>query len=149
MQLIQCASEAGVTPDTLRHYLRAGLVRPEGRTSSGYRTFSGRTVARVRFIRAAVGLGFTLADVQELLGMSDRGALPCPKARLLLAERIGQQRARLDAMAALYQRMKRALDEWEQMPDGVPDGHLVCGLIEGTAERLPAAPRAARASHRL
>lgn len=149
MQLIQCASEAGVTTDTLRHYLRAGLVQPEGRTGSGYRTFSARTVARVRFIRAAVGLGFTLADVQELLGMSDKGTLPCPKARLLLAERIGQQRARLDAVAALYQRMKRALDEWEQMPDAVPDGHQVCGLIEGAAERLPPAPRTMRASHRL
>ena len=146
MQLIQCASEAGVTSDTLRHYLRAGLVRPEGRTPSGYRTFSKRTVARVRFIRAAVGLGFTLGDIQELLRMSDQVDLPCPQARRMLAERIDQQRERLDAMTALYQRMKRALREWRQMPDGVPDGNVVCGLIEGTAQRMPPDPKTTSAA---
>lgn len=139
MQLIQCASEAGVTSDTLRHYLRVGLIQPEGRKPSGYRWFSKSTVARVRFIRAAVGLGFTLSDVQELLRMSDKGDLPCPKARQMLAQHIGEQQERLDAMASLYRRMKRALSEWQDMPDGVPDGHWVCGLIEGTVEHVPSA----------
>ncbi len=147
MQLIQCASEAGVTSDTLRHYLRVGLVRPEGRTPSGYRTFSKRTVARVRFIRAAVGLGFTLGDVRELLQMSDQGDLPCPQARRMLVERIDQQRERLDAIAALYQRMKRALREWQRIPDGVLDGHLVCSLIEGTAQRMATDSKTSRPSH--
>ena len=148
MQLIQCARQAGVTGDTLRHYLRVGLVRPESRTTSGYRTFSERTVAQVRFVRSAVGLGFTLADVQELLRMSERGELPCPRARAMLAERIEQQRDRLDAMTALYLRMKRALHECRLMPDGVPDGHLVCGLIEGVAQRMPPERKARHAPRR-
>ncbi|MEN1471596.1 MerR family DNA-binding transcriptional regulator, partial [Pseudomonas aeruginosa] len=37
MQLIECAKAAGVTPDTLRHYLRVGLVVPDGRGTNGYR----------------------------------------------------------------------------------------------------------------
>ncbi len=144
MQLIQCASEAGVTSDTLRHYLRAGLVKPKSRAPNGYRTFSGRTVNRVRFIRAAVGLGFTLDDVRELLRMSDKGDRPCPRAREMLAERVGEQHERLEAMAALYRRMKRAVDEWQNIPDGVPDGHMVCELIEGTAQRVPTGPKTMR-----
>ena len=42
MQLIECAKAAGVTPDTLRHYLRVGLVVPDGRGTNGYRAFWGR-----------------------------------------------------------------------------------------------------------
>lgn len=117
----------------LRHYLRVGLVQPEGRSSSGYRTFSPSSVQRVRFIRSALSLGFSLADVAELIAMSDRGALPCPRARELLALHIAQRREHLDATERLYNRMKLALRAWEDTPDGVPDGHSVCGLIEGTA----------------
>ena len=136
MQLNECARAAGVTSDALRHYLREGLVEPAGRAANGYRRFDERAVVRVRFIRSAVGLGFTLADVAELLHMSARGRLPCPRARQLLGERIARQREYLDAMAALYLRMQRALREWQDMPDGVPDGHHVCGLIEGVAAKL-------------
>lgn len=139
MQLNECAREAGVTADTLRHYLRIGLITPEGRAASGYRSFSERTVARLRFIRSAAGLGFTLGDVAELLQMSEQGHLPCPRARVLIVERIAQHRQQLDATAALYQRMQQALREWHRMPDGVPDGYVVCGLIEGVDARLPPA----------
>ena len=139
MQLNECARKAGVTADTLRHYLRIGLITAEGRTASGYRSFSERTVARLRFIRSAAGLGFTLGNIAELLQMSEQGHLPCPRARVLIVERIAQHRQQLDAMAALYGRMQQALREWQRMPDGVPDGYVVCGLIEGVDARLPPA----------
>ncbi|CAG9184020.1 MerR family transcriptional regulator [Cupriavidus pinatubonensis] len=132
MQLIDCARAAGVTADTVRHYLRIGLLTAEGRTQGGYRTFSERSVARVRFVRSALSLGFSLRDVSELVAMSERGDLPCPRARTLLAERIEQQRERLDSAQALYRHMKAAVLDWGSLPDGVPDGHSVCGLIEGT-----------------
>ena len=92
MRLNPCARAAGISADTLRHYLREGLVEAAGRANNGYRTFDDRTVARVRFIRSAVGLGFTLAAVAELLRMSAHGNLPCPRARQLLGVRIAQQR---------------------------------------------------------
>ena len=145
MQLSECARKAGVTADTVRYYLRIGLIKPEDRTESGYRSFTERTVARLRFIRSAGGLGFTLNDIAEMLHMSEQGKLPCPRARVLLVERIAQRRQQLDSMTALYKRMQHALREWQLMSDGVPDGHVVCGLIEGVDSRLPPArvPRAA------
>ena len=139
MQLSECARKAGVTADTFRHYLRVGLIKPEGRTESGYRSFTERTVARLRFIRSAGGLGFTLSDIAEMRHMSEQGKLPCPRARVLLVERIAQNRQQLDSMTALYKRMQHALREWQLMPDGVPDGYVVCGLIEGVDSRLPPA----------
>ena len=131
MQLIECARAAGVSADTVRHYLRIGVLTPEGRTAGGYRTFSQRSVARLRFVRSALALGFSLRDVAELVAMSERGVLPCPRARDLLATRFERQREELEAAQALYRRMKSALQDWRKRPDGVPDGHSVCGLIEG------------------
>ncbi len=148
MKLIECARAAGVTPDAVRHYLRTGLLSAVGRTESGYRTFSAASVARVRFIRSAVGLGFTLKDVKELIAMSDRGDLPCPRARLLLHEHLAEHRARLDDMVALYERMKHALRGWRELPDGVPDGTSVCGLIEGSVQRLATTSKKHRSARR-
>ena len=131
MRLSECARNAGVTADTVRHYLRIGLIVPEGRSESGYRTFSDRTIGRLGFIRSATGLGFKLSDIAEMLRMSESGKLPCPRAREILVERIEQHRKQLDAMTSLYKRMQHALRAWQHMSDGVPDGYVVCGLIEG------------------
>lgn len=139
MKLIECARAAGVSADTLRHYVREGLVQPEGRTEAGYRTFSPAAVARVGFIRSALALGFSLRDEAELVDMSERGQLPCPRARSLLEEHIERQREHLDATERLYARIKQAMREWRLKPDGVPDGHSVCGLIEGTRPAAGAA----------
>jgi MerR family transcriptional regulator, Zn(II)-responsive regulator of zntA len=131
MQVIECAREAGVSPDTVRHYVRLGLIKAEGRTESGYQQFSIRAVARVRFIRIAVGLGFKLSDVAELLQMSEQGRLPCPRARKILSDRLHDKQRQVANEMALLRRMKQALRHWEAMPDGVPEGQHVCGLIEG------------------
>ena len=138
MQLIECAREAGVTPDTLRHYLRVGLVIPDGRGANGYRAFSERSVARVRFIRNALALGFTLKDAEEFVEMSQRGTSPCPRARALLSERLDEQARRLKEATELHLRMQQADRDWTRLPDGIPDGHSVCSLIEGAAADVKA-----------
>lgn len=142
MRLIDCARQAGVTTDTLRHYLRVGLVEADHRSENGYRTFSERSVARIRFIRGALALGFTLKDAGELVEMGQRGELPCPRARALLDQRLSEQGRQLDDLLRLHRRMQRAVADWKRRPDGVPDGHSVCGLIEGFA--LNPAPAARR-----
>jgi DNA-binding transcriptional MerR regulator len=64
------ARQAGVGIDTVRYYERAGLLAPRTRLASGYRRYSELEVARLRFIRRAQALGFTLKEVQELLALS-------------------------------------------------------------------------------
>jgi DNA-binding transcriptional MerR regulator len=149
MRLIDCARRAGVTTDTLRHYLRVGLVEADGRAGNGYRTFSELSVARVRFIRSALALGLTLKDAAELVEMGQRGDLPCPRARALLDQRLAEQGRRLDEALELHRRMQRAVADWKKRPDGVPDGHSVCGLIEGFAAASTSSARRARASSDL
>jgi Zn(II)-responsive transcriptional regulator len=67
----QLAKRAGVAIDTVRHYERNGLLAPAGRLESGYRRYGETQLKRLRFIRRAKVLGFTLADIRELLCLSD------------------------------------------------------------------------------
>jgi len=64
------AEKAGVKIDTVRYYERAGLLAPRARLASGYRRYSERELARLRFIRRAQMLGFQLKEVRELLALS-------------------------------------------------------------------------------
>jgi Cu(I)-responsive transcriptional regulator len=64
------AKRAGVSIDTVRYYEKNGLVAPQSRLASGYRRYTDLQLARLRFIRRAQNLGFTLKDVRELLGLS-------------------------------------------------------------------------------
>ena len=64
------AKRAGVSIDTVRYYEKSGLLAPESRLASGYRRYSDEQVSRLRFIRRAQDLGFTLKDIRELLGIS-------------------------------------------------------------------------------
>ena len=64
------AARAGVSIDTVRYYERSGLLAPQTRLASGYRRYSEAQVARLRFIRRAQELGFSLKDIRELLGLS-------------------------------------------------------------------------------
>lgn len=66
------AKQAGVGVDTVRYYERAGLLDPKQRLNSGYRRYSDAEVARLRFIRRAQALGFSLKEIQELLALSTR-----------------------------------------------------------------------------
>ncbi len=66
------AKRAGVGIDTVRYYERAGLLAPSTRLASGYRRYSDLEVARLRFIRRAQALGFTLNEIRDLLALSAR-----------------------------------------------------------------------------
>lgn len=64
------ARRAGVSIDTVRYYERDGLLAPRTRLASGYRRYSEVEVSRLRFIRRAQALGFSLKEVKELLAIS-------------------------------------------------------------------------------
>lgn len=66
----QLAERAGVAIDTVRYYERNGLLQPAGRLASGYRRYGEAELKRLRFIRRAKALGFTLEDIRSLLALS-------------------------------------------------------------------------------
>jgi len=77
----EVATHAGVNVQTLRFYERRGLLEEPPRGVTGYREYPDDSVQRVRFIKRAQGLGFTLTEVQQLLHLRDDPAMPCKKVR--------------------------------------------------------------------
>ncbi len=66
----QLAKRAGVAVDTVRYYERNDLLSPTSRLASGYRRYGEAELKRLRFIRRAKALGFTLAEIRGLLSLS-------------------------------------------------------------------------------
>lgn len=71
MSIGELAKRAGVNIDTVRYYERENLVQPAGRMDSGYRRYGTTELKRLRFIRRAKQLGFSLEDIRMLLSLSD------------------------------------------------------------------------------
>ncbi|MEW6351070.1 MAG: heavy metal-responsive transcriptional regulator [Thermodesulfobacteriota bacterium] len=72
---------SGVGIETVRFYERNGLIPPPGRSASGYRRYSEDTVARIRFVRRAKELGFTLKEIKELLSLRLQPDVGCGEIR--------------------------------------------------------------------
>jgi MerR family transcriptional regulator, copper efflux regulator len=84
----------GVTADTVRFYERAGLLSNAQRSASGYRPYGAADVDRVRFIRRARDLGFSLEEVAQLLALSDGQG--DPHIRELAEKRLSEMDRRLE-----------------------------------------------------
>jgi MerR family transcriptional regulator, copper efflux regulator len=69
MKIGELAEKAGVNVQTVRYYERRNLLPTPERTESGYRSYDERDLLRLRFILRGKGLGFTLTEIRELLGL--------------------------------------------------------------------------------
>lgn len=72
MKIGELAQRSGVGIDTVRYYERQGLLPLPERLASGYRRYDRTDIARLRFVRRAKALGFTLGEIRELLALSGR-----------------------------------------------------------------------------
>ncbi|PLR83995.1 MULTISPECIES: mercury resistance transcriptional regulator MerR1 [Bacillus] len=79
MQLLigELAKKCDVNKETIRYYERIGLIPEPERTDSGYRMYSERIVDRLNFIKRLQELGFTLNEIDKLLGVVDRDEAKC------------------------------------------------------------------------
>jgi MerR family Zn(II)-responsive transcriptional regulator of zntA len=134
VKVSEVARLVGVTPDTVRYYASIRLLVPAIDPDNGYRRFKDADVHRLRFVLRAKRLGFHLDEIAEILGVADRGRTPCPMVREIVQRRIVETRERVAEMQALQARLELALSLWAEMPNGEPDGHATCALIDATSD---------------
>jgi DNA-binding transcriptional MerR regulator len=103
----EVAAQAAVNPQTLRHYERRRLLPAPVRSPGGYRAYPAEAVRRVRFIKRAQDLGFTLAEVESLLHLADGGPDRCDSARVMAEEKITDLRRRITQLQALQAGLTR------------------------------------------
>jgi len=77
----EVAAQAGVNVQTLRYYERRGLLKEPERRPSGYREYSPDAVLLIRFIKRAQELGFTLAEIEDLLRLRNDHSARCSEVR--------------------------------------------------------------------
>lgn len=126
----ELAKQSNAAAHVVRYYLRIGLIEPTTQQENGYRLFAPSQATRLRFIRLAKQLGFTLNEIRQILRHAERHESPCQDVRKIIQARIEENRIKIDEMMKLQARMESALDLWKTMPDGEPDGNSVCHLIE-------------------
>lgn len=130
MKVSDIAKAASVNPDTVRFYTREGLLHPQRNPDNGYKQYNSDDLTRLKFARKARQLGFSLAEIQSILGQADHDNSPCPMVRDIFESRLAEVETKLSELEALRDRMREAMTAWSTMPDGTPDGHTICRLIE-------------------
>lgn len=128
------AKKADVPLFTVRYYTRIGLLKPSRQPSNNYKIYKPSDATRLRFIVAAKELGFTLAEISQILDEAKHGNSPCPMVREIVERRIEENRQKIEELKQLQKKMKRALTDWSEMADSMPNGDSVCHLIESVAE---------------
>jgi DNA-binding transcriptional MerR regulator len=122
----------GVSTDTLRHYERKGLIRRPSRSSNGYREYAPDTLQRVRVVRAALGIGFTLDELARLFHVREQGGIPCRDARDLAKNKIGELEMRIAELSSMRDRLKAISREWDRRIKNTEPGkraHLLDSLV--------------------
>jgi MerR family transcriptional regulator, copper efflux regulator len=119
------AKQAGVNLETVRFYERRAMLPKPPRTASGYRVFPPESVQRIRFIRRAQDLGFTLKEIKALLALSNAPVKNCGAVRGRAAQKIAEIEGKIAALTA----MKNALEEISFACSG-RNRAMVCPILE-------------------
>ena len=106
MNIGQAASASGVTAKMIRHYEEVGLVRPPKRTASNYRTYSASDVHVLRFVKRARALGFSMADIKELLALWQNQSRPSASVKKIAGRRIDELKRKLAEMESMIQALE-------------------------------------------
>lgn len=129
----QAAEASGVSAKMIRHYEDIGLIPKARRTYAGYRMYTESEIHVLRFIRQARNLGFSMKQIEALLGLWRDTRRPSSKVKALAQEHVAeleQKIAEMQAMKATLQRLVKTCHG-----DDRPD----CPILEELAhERSPA-----------
>jgi Hg(II)-responsive transcriptional regulator len=131
MRTSEAAASAQVNPQTLRYYERRGLIAKPERTGSGYRAYPDEAVNRVRFIKRAQAVGFSLTDIEVLLHLDSGRATDCRAAQDLAEAKVAELERRIHEMTAMRDTLRRFVTECDtaRPPGACP---MISELSNGT-----------------
>lgn len=105
------ADSAGVRPDTIRYYEKAGLLPPPARSAAGYRLYADAMTDRVQFIKGAQRAGLRLREIAQLLEIHDHGQCPCGHTEDLVRRRVVEIDAEIARLQVTHQRLTQLADD--------------------------------------
>lgn len=124
------ARELGLNPRTIRYYEALGLLPEPSRTLSGYRHYPPEVADRLRFVKKAQRLGFTLHEIKDILLLKEEGTKPCLHVRNLAQKKVKELEELIKESKALRENLKALL---KSKP--LPKEGIICPHIEATVTR--------------
>lgn len=110
----QVATRGGVNVETIRYYERQGLIPPPPRHESGYRQYPEDTVNRVRFIKRAQELGFSLKEVAELLSLRIGPDATCGDVKKLADVKIAEIEGKIQSLERMRDALTRLVETCDE-----------------------------------
>lgn len=131
MTIGEFASRAGVNVQTVRYYERRRILPEPERTASGYRQYGGDALARIRFIRRAQELGFSLHEIEELLDLRVKDPSSCSAVA-------AKTRTKLENVRRKIQELKRMQQVLEKLATSCAARQPTdeCPIMEALEERV-------------
>ena len=123
----EASQESGISAKMIRHYEQVGLLKEATRTEGGYRLYNSRDLHVLRFIRHCRDLGFSIKQIEELLGLWQDTARPSREVKKLAQLHL----TALDAKIQELNAMKAELERLVQCCKG--DSRPDCPILEGLA----------------
>jgi len=108
----QLAKLAGINVETIRFYQKRGLIQLPPKPEIGYRIYSQEAVSRLIFIQQAKQVGFTLTEIQELLGLDD--SCNCKEAKLMAQQKLTLTNEKLNELLRIKETLETYIDNCEQ-----------------------------------
>jgi MerR family copper efflux transcriptional regulator len=111
LTISKAAERAGVGVETIRFYERRGLIeQPRKPGSAGYRIYSAETVRRVRFIRRAQEIGFSLREIEELLSLRADPSADCSDVRAAAAAKVEEVNGKIAELEQIRAALHTVID---------------------------------------
>ena len=101
------AKQCGVNLETVRYYEGKGLLPKPHRTPSGYRIYNHDSVRRLRFIKHAQHLGFSIKEIKELLALKSDPRTTCANVRQKANDKISEIESKVNSLLAMKETLQR------------------------------------------
>ncbi len=132
LRIGQLAAAVGVKTDSIRFYERAGLLPKPSRGANGYRTYDDVTLKRLRFIKKAQSLGFTLDEIKRIFQLRAEGKPACAHVISIAEATLEETERKLKEMRTFAASLRKQLSRWK---DAKPSSRVAadfCKLIESS-----------------
>lgn len=139
MNIGEAAAASGVSAKMIRHYEDIGLVAKAKRTSANYRRYSGSDVHTLRFIKQARSLGFSIEQIQHLLGLWNDHRRPSRKVKELALAHVQELEQRIQELQDMKQTLERLAKHCHG--DDRPDCPILERLAAADQPAAGAAPK--------
>lgn len=106
MTIGKLAKATGISAETIRYYERGGFLPSPDRLESGYRVYGSDSIQRVRFIKEAQALGFTLAEVSDLIGLTADEHADCAQVNEKATQKLQEINKKIKALKKIQGALK-------------------------------------------